>query len=63
MFVAAGAALAALAVHALTTGSWTGAALVGGFLALFLWQSGPFFLRNRPGRYRPEALPRHLVPG
>jgi hypothetical protein len=63
VFVAAGLALAGVTVHALTTGAWTGAALVAGFLALFLWQSGPFFLRNWPGRYRPEAVPDHLVPG
>ncbi len=63
VFVAAAAALAALAVHALATRQWTGAALVGGFLAFLLWQSGDFFRRNRPARYRPDALPRHLVPG
>jgi hypothetical protein len=62
VFVAAGLALAGVTVHALATGAWTGAALVAGFLAVFIWQSGPFFLRNRPGRYRPEAVPDHLVP-
>jgi hypothetical protein len=29
---------------------------------LFLWQSGNFFRRNRPGLYRPEALPAELLP-
>jgi hypothetical protein len=28
-----------------------------------VWQSGTYFLRNRPGRYRPDALPKELVPG
>jgi hypothetical protein len=32
-------------------------------LGLFLWQSGNYFRRNRPGSYRPDALPKLLVPG
>jgi hypothetical protein len=63
VFVAAGLALAALTAHALATGAWAGAAIMGGLFGLVLWQSGPFFLRNRPRRYRPEALPEELVPG
>jgi hypothetical protein len=62
VFAAVTLALAALTVHALTVGAWAGAALVGGFLGLFLWQSGSYFRRNRPGRYRPDAPPRALVP-
>jgi hypothetical protein len=30
---------------------------------LFVWQSTSYFQRNRPGRYRPDALPAQLVPG
>jgi hypothetical protein len=63
VFAAVALTLVALTVRALTIGEFAGAALVGGFLALFLWQAGLFFLRNRPGRYRPEALPAQLVPG
>ena len=37
---------------------WFTAAL----MALFLWQGGNFFRRNRPGRYRPDALPAALMP-
>ena len=44
-------------------GSWLAAALIVGFFALFLWQGGRYFGRNRPGRYRPEAPPGDLVPG
>jgi hypothetical protein len=62
MFAGVAVALAALTVRALETGAYAGAALVGGFLALFLWQSGAYFRRNRPGRYHPDALPRELVP-
>ena len=63
VFVGAGLGLAVLTVHALQTGAFAGAALVGGFFGLLLWQSGNYFRRNRPGRYRPEAVPNDLVPG
>jgi hypothetical protein len=62
VFVGAASALAALTVRALQVGEWAGAAFVGGFFALFAWQSGTYFRRNRPGRYRPDGLPRDLVP-
>ena len=52
----------ALAVRALLVGEWAAAALIGGFFALFVWQSGGFFDRNRPGDYRPDAVPEKLVP-
>ena len=35
---------------------------IGAFLALFLWQAGNYFRRNRPGRYTPQALPPELMP-
>jgi hypothetical protein len=54
--------LAALTVKALRLGEWAGAALIGGFLALFMWQLGIFFQRNRPGTYRPDHVPDHLLP-
>ena len=53
---------AALIVRALDTGAYSGAAVVGAFFALFVWQSGTYFWRNRPGHYRPDALPTELVP-
>jgi hypothetical protein len=53
---------ALLIVRALDTGAYAGAAVVAAFFALFGWQSGSYFWRNRPGRYRPDALPRELVP-
>ena len=54
--------LAVLTVHALLIENWSAAAIVGGFCGLFAWQGGTFFWRNRPGRYRPEAVPPHVVP-
>jgi hypothetical protein len=55
--------LAALIVRALQTQAWSGAAFVAGFFALFLWQAGSFFRRNRPGTYRADAVPSHVLPG
>ncbi len=64
VIVFAGVALvaAALVVRALHADAKGGAAFVAAFLALFLWQGGNFFRRNRPGRYRPEAVPAELMP-
>ena len=62
LFAATGLALAALVVRALEIGAYSGAAMVGGFFALFVWQVGTYFKRNRPGQYRPEAVPKQVLP-
>jgi hypothetical protein len=62
IFVAVALAVAALIVRALQTQAWSGAAFVAAFLALFLWQAGGFFRRNRPGTYRPDAVPAEVLP-
>ncbi|HZN29593.1 MAG TPA: hypothetical protein VFB88_09530 [Xanthobacteraceae bacterium] len=62
VFVIVSLGLAALTVRALQSGAWSAAAIIGGMLCLFVWQSGNYFRRNRPGSYRPQALPEHLVP-
>jgi hypothetical protein len=62
VFVGVALGFAALIARALQAGAMSGAAFVGGFLVLFLWQGGNFFRRNRPGLYRPEALPAELMP-
>ncbi len=61
-FLAISVATLSLAVRALLAGEWAAAALIGAFFAMFVWQSGGFFDRNRPGAYRPDALPEKLVP-
>jgi hypothetical protein len=61
-FAGVALAVAALIVRALQADAIGGAAFIGGFLVLFLWQGGNFFRRNRPGIYRPEALPAELLP-
>lgn len=62
IFVCVALALAGLITRALQIGEYSGAAFIGGFLALLLWQAGAHFHRNRPGRYSADALPELLLP-
>lgn len=62
VFAIVALAMAALIVRALQVHSLTAAIFVAAFLAVFLWQGGNFFRRNRPGFYRPDALPPYLIP-
>ena len=62
VFTGASFALAALAVRALQEQAWGGAAFIAAFFALFLYQAGNFFRRNRPGTYSPDAVPPLLLP-
>jgi hypothetical protein len=62
VFVVVALGLAALAVRALRAGTWSGAALVAVFLALFVWQGGNFIRRNRPRAYEADALPSDVMP-
>ena len=62
IFVSVALGLAALVVSALRQNQWGGAGLVGGFFALFIWQLGNFFRRNRPGSYRPDEMPDNVLP-
>lgn len=51
-----------LVVRALQEGAYGGAAFIAAFVALFVWRGWNFFSRNRPGVYRPDALPALLLP-
>jgi hypothetical protein len=62
VFAGLALALAVLVVRGLQADTKAGAAFVGCFLLLLLWQGGNFFRRNRPGLYRPEAPPADLLP-
>jgi hypothetical protein len=62
IFLGASLALAGLIVRAFQVEAWSGAAFVAAFLALFLWQAGNFFRRNRPGTYRADAVPAEVLP-
>jgi len=41
---------------------WRSSAVIAAIFAVFAWQLGNFFVRNRPGDYRPEAIPPQLLP-
>jgi hypothetical protein len=58
----AGIAIVGLLIRALTEGAWGAAAFVLAFLALFVWQGGTFFWRNRPGTFDPNAIPETVLP-
>jgi hypothetical protein len=62
VFAGVALGLAFLVVRALQADTKAGAAFVGCFFLLMLWQGGNFFRRNRPGVYRPEAPPTDLLP-
>jgi hypothetical protein len=55
-------AVTGLLARALATGEWGGALFLIGFTALFGWQIGGFIRRNRPQRYRFDAVPSELLP-
>lgn len=63
VFTGASLAIAALIVRALQAAVWSGAAFIAAFFAFFLWQAGTFFRRNRPGTFKPDAVPRSVLPG
>jgi len=62
VFAGASLALAGLTVRALQVDAWSGAAFIAAFLALFLWQAGAFFHRNRPGVFPANAVPEAVLP-
>jgi hypothetical protein len=62
VFIGAAFGVAALAVRALQVEAFAAAAFIAAFFALFMWQAGNFFLRNRPGVYAPDAVPPRLLP-
>lgn len=51
-----------LIMRALQSGAVSGALFILAFGLLFAWQGGNFLRRNRPGIYRPDALPSVLMP-
>ena len=62
MFAGVMIAMAVLIVRALQTQQWSAAAVVVVFFVVFALQIGNYFRRNRPGRYRPDAIPAELLP-
>ncbi len=62
VFGAALVALGMMTFRALQLGEWAGAAIIGALWAVFGFQLGNYFMRNRPSRYRPEVLPPAVLP-
>jgi hypothetical protein len=62
VFGAALLALLVLTVRAMLTGEWMAAGLIGLFFVVFVLQIGNYFRRNRPGPYRPDAIPAGVLP-
>ena len=62
VFAGVTVALMFLVVRALQSEAPGGAAFIAAFGVLFLWRGVNFLRRNRPGVYRPDALPAQLLP-
>ena len=62
VFAAVAFGLSVLIVRALQAQAYGGAGFIAAFAAVFFWQGGDFLRRNRPRRYRPEALPAEVMP-
>jgi hypothetical protein len=55
-------ATAALVLRAGQSLEWGATAVVAIFFLVFAYQLGTYFYRNRPGRYRPDAIPVGVLP-
>lgn len=63
IFFGTGLLLVGLLFRSLQAQTLGTTAFVVALFVLFFWQGGNFFRRNRPGQYRPDALPASLMPG
>jgi hypothetical protein len=54
--------IAAMTVKALRLEQWSAGAIIAAVLAAFALQIGNYFRRNRPVRYRPDAIPKEVLP-
>lgn len=62
VFAAVLLATAALALRAVRFAQWSASAVVAVFFAVFAYQIGNYFHRNRPAPYRPDELPAAVLP-
>ena len=62
VFVVLALAIAALGIEAVWAEQWIGAAIVGAFWLVFLWQIGLYFQRNRPRLFTADTIPPELLP-
>jgi len=62
IFVAVLVAMVVMTVRTLKLEQWSAGAIIAAILAVFVLQIGNYFRRNRPSRYRPDAIPREVLP-
>jgi hypothetical protein len=62
MFAGVTVAIAAMVMRALREGQWSAGAVIAAILAVFGFQIGNYFRRNRPVRYQPDAIPAKVLP-
>jgi hypothetical protein len=55
-------ATAVLALRAVQIAQWSASAVIVIFFAVFAYQLGQYFYRNRPQRYQPDRIPAHVLP-
>jgi len=61
-FVAVLVAMAVVMVRTLRLEQWGASAIVAAIFLVFALQIGNYFRRNRPSRYRPDMIPREVLP-
>lgn len=55
-------AMGVMVVRAMRLEQWAASAMIGAFFLVFAYQIGNYFRRNRPGAYRPDAIPADALP-
>src|SRR4051812_18412768 len=61
-FVAVVVAMAVVMLRTARLEQWSASAIVAAIFAVFALQIGNYFRRNKPSRYRPDAIPREVLP-
>jgi hypothetical protein len=61
-FVAVLVAMAVVMLRTARLEQWSASAIVAAIFAVFALQIGNYFRRNKPSRYRPDAIPREVLP-
>ena len=62
LFAASDSLKSAYELHDARLAFDTAVAVVAIFFLVFAYQLGTYFYRNRPGRYRPDAIPSSVLP-
>jgi hypothetical protein len=61
-FVAVLVAIAVVIFRTMRIEQWSASAIIAAILVVFALQIGNYFRRNKPVRYRPQAIPREVLP-